>query len=541
MPAMIVAPQPLAVEEGAKVLAKGGNAFDAVLACACVQFILDPHSCGVGGYLLLTHHPAGTAVPHAILDAPAVAGARVKPEMWSDQVLGGNPGGWGFFLKDKVNDDGYLSICTPGMVRGMQAIHSRWCTWKWADLIAPAIAIAEEGFVVGEHLAHRWKDRPDYPESSSLFQKLHVTPDARRIYLKPDGTPYDAGETLRNPDYARTLRRLAEAGADDFYTGDLARTMCHDLASQGSWVTADDFANYRLRDEPPVVVTYRGYTVITSQPPHGGPTLAAILKILEGYDLASMAHNSPEYIYLVSMAMKAAFADRNQQLADPQFESVPLEQMISAERARHWRRVIDAGERIETRRVQTGSPDTTQVTVVDRWGACVSLTHSLGSSSGVITPGLGFMYNNSMINFYPYPGHPNSIAPGKGRTTGMTPTVVLKDGRPVLVLGAPGATRIITSVLQVILNRLDFRMSMTDAVVAPRFDCQGETIRCQSRIPEFTCAAVRRRHGIERLPDAHGGLALVHAIAIDETTGALTGAADTGADGMPLLVNDVQS
>ena len=174
--------------------------------------------------------------------------------------------------------------------------------------------------------------------------------------------------------------------------------------------------------------------------------------------------------------------------------------------------------------------------MVDDAGNCVALTHSLGSSSGVITPGLGFMYNNSMVNFHPWPGHPNSIAPRKSRTTGMTPTIVYKDGRPVLVIGAPGATRIITSVAQVICNVLDFHMSASDAVLAPRFDCQGDLIKCQARIPEYVCAEVRERHPIYRMPQSHGGLALVHAIAIDERTGRLSGGADTGAGGMALEV-----
>src|SRR5262249_27228752 len=154
--------------------------------------------------------------------------------------------------------------------------------------------------------------------------------------------------------------------------------------------------------------------------------------------------------------MKAAFADRNRSLGDPDFVDVPLQEMLSDTRAGHWRRVIDGREKIDATRIQPGSRSTTQGTVVDHTGNCVSLTHSLGSSSGVITHGLGFMYNNSMVNFHPYAGHPNSIAPGKGRTTGMTPTIVLDGRQPVLVLGAPGATRIITAVLQVILNRLDF-------------------------------------------------------------------------------------
>ena len=535
MPAMIVAPQPVAVDEGAKVLANGGNAFDAALACACVQFVVDPHSCGVGGYLIMNYKRVGDDPQPAIVDAPALAGSKVSPDMWSNVVLGPNPSGWGFYLQHRENDEGYQSICTPGMVRGMELIHRRWCTRSWADLLAPAICLAEEGWTVGGHLADRWKSRSTRAEESSLFDKLHVTPEARRIYLKHGGEAYDAGERIKNADYAETLRRLATHGAEDFYAGKLAADIAADLDKHGSWVTVQDLADYRVREEPPVVTTYRGWTIHTSQPPHGGPTLAAILNILEEYDLVSLGHNSPAYIHLVAMAMKAAFADRNRWLGDPRFVEVPLADMISKERAEKWRNTIDSGEAIEVLRVQPGSPHTTQVSVVDHAGNCVSLTHSLGSSSGVITPGLGFMYNNSMVNFYPYPGHPNSILRGKGRTTGMTPTLVLRDNQPVLVLGAPGATRIITAVLQTILNYLDFGMSITDAVLAPRFDCQSDVITCHARIPESVCAEVRKKHAISRLPYSYGELALVHAIAI-ESDKSLKGAADAGADGMAMLV-----
>ena len=538
MPGMIVAPQPRAVEDGAKVLAQGGNAFDAALACAFTQGVIDPHSCGVGGYLLLTCQPADSTERQPILDAPALAGSRVCPEMWEDIVIGPNPGGWGFFLKNRVNEDGYLSICTPGAVRGFEAIHSRWCTKSWADLIAPAIELAAEGWRVGAHQAGRWKEKALYYEGAPLSEKLRVTPEAERIYLKPDGSTYEAGEMIRNPGYARTLERLSKHGAEDFYSGDLAVEITSDLATNGSFVTADDYAEYAIREEPPVVIHYRDYVVQTTQPPHGGPTLTAVLNILEGHDLARLGHNSPEYIYLVSMAMKAAFADRNSNLADPRFVDVPLDWMISKERASEWRAIIDSGKPLSVPVVPTGAPDTTHVSVVDRWGNCVSLTHSLGSSSGVIPPGLGFMHDNSMLNFYPYAGHPNSIAPRKGRTTGMTPTIVSKNDQPVLVIGAPGATRIITAVVSVILNRIDFGMSITDAVLAPRFDCQGDTIYCQARIPDYVCAEVRKKHNMVRLPQSHGGLALVHAVAVDGEGGKLTGAADAGAEGMALRVDE---
>ena len=537
MPGMIVAPQPQAVEHGAKVLLQGGNAFDAALACAFTQGVIDPHSCGVGGYLLLTYRPAESTDLRPILDAPALAGSRVRPDMWEDIVIGPNPGGWGFFLKNRVNEDGYLSICTPGAVRGFEAIHSRWCTKSWADLIAPAIELAAEGWPVGAHQAARWKEKALYYEGTPLSEKLRVTREAERIYLKPDGSTYEAGEKIRNPGYARTLERLSKHGAEDFYSGHLAAEITSDLAANGSFVTPEDYAEYEIREEPPVVIQYRDYVVQTTQPPHGGPTLAAILNILEGYGLAPLGHNSPEYIYLVSMAMKAAFADRNPKLADPRFVDVPLNWMISKERAGEWRDIIDSGQPFSAPVVPTEAPDTTHVSVVDRWGNCVSLTHSLGSSSGVIPPGLGFMHNNSMLNFYPYAGHPNSMAPRKGRTTGMTPTIVLKNDRPVLVIGAPGATRIITAVASVILNRIDFGMSITDAVLAPRFDCQGDTIYCQGRIPEYVCAEFRKKHNMVRLPQSHGGLALVHAVAVDEE-GHLTGAADAGAEGMALRVDE---
>jgi gamma-glutamyltranspeptidase/glutathione hydrolase len=536
----IVAPQPLAVEAGAAVLQNGGNAIDAAVTAALVQGVVDPQMCGLGGYAILNMHISGE--PGSVgLDAPALAGAKATPDMWVDDVIRPNPDGWGYFLKDQVNEAGYTSICTPGTVKMLANLLERWGTIDWAAAAAPAIQIAEDGFVVSDKLANGWKRPAAYAETCSLLDYILRNEEARRIYLRADGHPYDLGQTLRNPDYARTLAHLAEHGAEDFYHGDLAARMTSDLAANGSFVTADDLATYRLREDASVHGSYHDFTITSAAPPHGGATLIAILNILEGYDLAARGHNSPDYIYLVSMAMKAAFADRNQTMADMEFVNVPLEWMMSKERAAHWRDRIDGGDEIQVSFDGVEKPHTTQVTVVDNRGNCVSLTHSLGASSGVITPGLGFMYNNSMINFHPLPGHANSIQPGKGRTTGMAPTIVYRKDetgheRPLLVLGAPGATRIITSVLQVILNVLAFDMPILDAVHAPRFDCQVGPITCQRRIPSWVVEAVRHKHPIQYIPYSHGGMGLVSAIAIDPVSGVLSGAADTGSDGMALVV-----
>ena len=544
MPAAISAPQPLAVEAGAKVLMSGGNAFDAAVTAALVQSIVSPQMCGIGGYGVINLYLAAESASLA-LDAPALAGALVRDDMWVDKLIRPNPGGWGYFLKGNVNEAGYSSVCTPGAVMLFDALLDRWGTIDFGQAAEPAVRIARDGFVVSDALAVAWKRSNQYWEGLSLRDYIHSNAEARRIYLRDDGETYDTGEILRNPDYAASLRHIIEHGSDDFYHGELMERMASDLQANGSFVTRQDFEQYRLREDASARGTYRGHAVSSSAAPHGGPTLIAILNILEGYDLSGMGHNSPEYIYTVGLAMKAAFADRNPHLADTDFEDVPLDWIMSKERAAFWRERIDAGQPIEPTPPPAESPHTTHLSVIDAQGNCVSLTHSLGASSGVITPGLGFMYNNSMVNFNPLPGHPNSIAPGKGRTTGMTPTIVYQKASgnddshaqaPLLALGAPGATRIITSTLQVILNVVDFGMDIEKAVHAPRFDCQLDAISCQRRIPIWVLDEVNKRYPAVHIPYSHGGLALVHALHVDPQTGALSGAADTGNEGMAAVV-----
>jgi len=235
--------------------------------------------------------------------------------------------------------------------------------------------------------------------------------------------------------------------------------------------------------------------------------------------------------------MQWAYRDWANHLADPEFADVPVDRLTSKARAEEVRRAIDRGERFTVPRWRANETGTTHLSVVDQWGNAVALTHSLGSSAGVVTDGLGFQYNNCMNCFNPVPGHPNAIAPGKARVTGLTPTIVLKDNTPVLVLGAPGGTRITTGVFQTILNVLDFGMTATEAVSAPRFDCQGPIIDVEARISERACAGLRRRgHEVQKTPAAYWGFPLVHAIRVDPGSGALDGGADPRGEGMALLV-----
>lgn len=535
MNGLIVAPQPAAVEAGARVLMAGGNAIDAAITCAFVQGVVDPHNTSIGGYVVANLHLAdGTNV---FMDAPALSGSKVTPEMWQDRVIGRFPSNWGYVLRDYVNIMGYTSICTPGTVKAFAALLERYGTISWEQAIAPAIQVAEEGFLVSRFLAWNWRRRGKVVEEVTGLDYLNATPEARRVFLKPDGTPYDEAEQLRNPDYANTLRQLARNGAQDFYTGELGARIAADLEANGSFVTAQDLADYSLRDVPAVEGTYRGYRIVSSVAPHGGPTLIEILNILEGYDLARLEHNSADYIYLVSMAMKAAFTDRDALLGDPPFvDPADLSLLLDKDRAARWRERIDRDEDISGANAPDTHTHTTQVCVVDSAGNSISLTHSLGSSSGVVTPGMGFMYNNSMINFEPKPGLPNSIAPRKGRATGMSPTIVYKGNQPVLVVGAPGGNFIITGVLQVILNALDFGMTAQEAVTAPRFDCEGGAIRVGARFPDYVCEAVRARHPVEKSAISYGDVGLVQLVIRDPATGRLTGGSDPGAGGMALQV-----
>ncbi|GBC98018.1 Gamma-glutamyltranspeptidase [bacterium HR17] len=510
MAGLVVAPQVLAAEEGVKVLRQGGNAADAAVTAALVQGVIDPQMCGLGGFGVALIYEAHSKRIEC-LAFHARAGSKATATMWADRVLREAPDGFGFFLRDAVNDVGAASVGVPGTVAGLHALLERYGTWTWAQVLEPAIRIASEGFVVSAELARSWKARERYPERPSLLQRLQLSPEAHRLFLKPNGAPYDAGETLRNPDLARTLQTLADQGPKEFYSGSVAAAIIAELETHGGHITPTDLVNYRVRWHPPVRVPYRGYEVVSAPLPAGGVTVAQVLRLLEGFDLRRMGHNSPDYLFTVAQAFKAAFTAKVHHHGDPEFVAVPVDDLLSEAWAAQWRARIAAGEVLSVPRWGSHDPHgTTHLTVIDADGNIVALTHTLGSSSGVIPRGTGFMLNNAMVGFHPLPGHPNSIAPGKARVSGMAPTFVLRDGEPVLVLGAPGGARIVSGIVQVLLNIVEFGMTPTEAVTAPRFDAQLHAIECHARIPSWVLDKVQRRgQPCVKLPQSYGGIASV--------------------------------
>jgi gamma-glutamyltranspeptidase/glutathione hydrolase len=462
---IVVAPQPQAAEIALDVLRRGGNAVDAAVTCAFVQGVLDPQMCGIGGcgVMLVHHHSAGDA----LLEFYSTAGSRVREDQWQDLFIREAADRYGYVLKGWVNDVGYESVGVPGTVAGLSEALSRFGTIGWAEAIAPAIPLARDGFAVSGFMHGFWTT--DYgPDVVPNRERIQTTPEARGIYTK-DGELFAIGDRFVQADLARTYERLAERGAEDFYRGQIAGEIAADFERNGGFITREDLAGYTVNVTEPLRGSYRGLGIVAAGAPAGGLTLLQMLNYLEGFDLAAAGWPSTEAARRLVEAMGWAVADRELHVADPRFIEVPTGRLAD--------KAYAAAARARDR------ADTTHVCVVDDEGNAVSLTHTLGSSSGVVTPGLGFGYNDYMNCFDPRPGRPNSIAPGKTRVTMMTPTMVFDHGELRICVGAPGGTKIVTGILQTIVNVVDHGMTPVEAVSAPRVDFQGDVVQVEARIP----------------------------------------------------------
>ena len=484
---LVAAPQAEAAYEGARVLTAGGNAADALVTAAFVQGVVDPHRCGIGGFgcATLFFHEAAEGPGHSLcVDFHGRAGSLARPDVWADLFEDETPDGFGYLVKDKVNDVGYQAITVPGMVAGVAEIHSRFGRMPWGELIERAIPYAENGFRVTPELENFWI-RPGLHGRVSTRDRLGHTEAGREISFKEDGKSYQAGEIFRQPRLAETYRRLANEGAESYYRGALAREIAEDWQANGALVTLDDLQSYAPTIREPLSGSFRGYEVLSTPLPGGGVALLQTLALMERRLADSVPlHNSPAYIEDYADILKRVWSDRLANQGDTAFGTPTDETFLTEE-------YLDALAERESPQGGADCPDTTQLTIVDHDGNSISFSHSLGYNSGVFSPELGILFNNCMSAFDPRPGSANSIAAGKARSTAVAETIVLEEGKPKLVLGSPGAARITAGISQVILNVTVFGMNVAEAVVHPRFDAYSDnTLLLESRFPAEVVAAL---------------------------------------------------
>ena len=522
--AMVVTREPHATDAGLAVLRAGGNAVDAAVAVGFALAVTLPSAgnLGGGGFMLIRFADGRSTFLDFRERAPQGASR--------DMYLGpdGQP------TRDSLA--GYRASGVPGTVRGLEHAHKKYGTRPWAALVAPAIQLAAKGFPVSYGLS----------QSLKASKVLPQFPESKRIFLR-DGDYYEPGEQLVQPELARTLMRIGGEGARDFYEGETARRLAETMASNGGLITLSDLRGYSVVERKPLRGGYRGYEILTAPPPSsGGIGILQMLGMLEGSGYEKTGAGSAASIHYIIEVMRRYYADRSAYMGDPDFARVPVAGLLDPRYIEGRRRSIDPERATPSEELRPGSPsfdertETTHYSIVDQEGNAAAVTYTLngGYGCGVTAPGLGFLLNNEMDDFAASPGKPNyygliqgeanAIQPRKRPLSSMTPTIVLRDGRLFLVLGSPGGPRIITTVLEVLLNVIDFGMNVREAVDRPRFHHQWKPDKTYME-PGFspdTLALLRSRgHAIERVRS----IGETAAILLEE--GWLQGAADSRSEG----------
>ncbi len=522
---MVVSASAIASEIGMQVLRDGGNAVDAAVATGFALAVTHPTAGNIGGGgFMVIRFPDGRATTVDFREkAPAAATAR----MFLDST--------GRY-STRTHHDSYLSVGVPGTVAGFAKAQGSWGKSAWKRLVDPAYRLAAGGIVVSPVLAR---------SLSSALPSMQRFPASVAAYSKR-GTPFEAGDTLRQPDLARTLGRIRDQGRDGFYKGETAQLLAAEMRRGGGLITEADLAQYEAKERAPVRGTYRGYEVISMAPPSsGGVGIIEMLNILEGYDLKAMGSMSPAFVHYVAEAMRRAFRDRAHWLADPDFAAdMPLARLMSKAYAAEQRKTIDPEHATPSSvgdiAVADGheSPETTHYSVVDSSGMAVSVTYTLeqGYGSKIVVPGAGFLLNNEMGDFNAGPGltdetgligtEPNLARPGQRMLSSMTPTILAKDGKLFAVVGSPGGRTIINTVLGVVLQLVDFGMDVQAAVDAPRLHHQWLPDRLAIEQDGVTPATVQALEAMGYTVRVSGRQGAAHCIMIDPRTGERVGAAD---------------
>ena len=468
----------------------------------------EPNASGLGGEGMMVIHLAATGATIAI-DYRSTAPAKAA-------------------FAGRVPDAGYAAVAVPGVVAGLTLALEKYGTRRLPDVLAPAIRIADEGFIAGPTLAGAVTEN---------FAAILEDATLAAVFC-PEGLPLEPGTRVRNPDLAVTLRAIGAGGADAFYRGEIARRIVEATAAAGGFVSADDLAGYRAIEREPVRGRYRGYDIVSAPPPVAGITVLETLQILDHFDLASYAPLSPQRIHLTSEALKRAFADYSAFVGDPGFAKVPIAGLLAPAYAKA--RAAEIRLDAVTPVVKAGTPEpsesgsTTSLAVIDAHGNAVVVTQTISDFFGakVMVPGTGIILNNEVKNFSAR--GVNAMAPGKRMRTTIAPTIVLKDGQTVLAIGTPGAARIISAMTLLVSNVIDYRMGIQEAIDAPRFhvrDTEAVT-SIESRVPAATRDALT---ALGYTLDLHGDFDLffggAQGILRDPASGRLTGGADPRRDG----------
>ena len=505
---LVVSVDPIASEVGLEILRTGGNAVDAAIATGFALAVTHPSAGNIGGGGFMMVRLADTGAVHAV-DYRERAPAASTPTMF----LGSN----GEVDREK-SGVGYLVIGVPGTVRGFWEASQRFGTMEWADLVEPALTLARDGFVVDAYLSESLKGQGS---------NMDRFPEFGLAYRKNDGSHFEPGETMILPDLAWTLEQVRDNGADGFYRGEVAERLVADLQANGGILTLDDLAEYTAPVREPIHGTYRGYDVYGMPPPSsGGTTVVQILNVLENYDLGGGERRSAETIHLLVEAMRIGYYNRAKYLGDTDYVDVDLSRLTSKEFVEPFHSRIDLEAAMAS--IELGAdivtrgegPETTHFSVVDGAGNMVANTYTIEESYGsrVVAKGTGFLLNNEMHDFNLNPGvtgtngmigtPPNLIAPGKRMLSSMSPTLVLREGRPFLMTGSPGGRTIINTVLQVIVNAIDFGMDVQAAVDEPRIHHQWmpDRVNLEDALGALQADIERRGHTtglVRHQGDAH--------------------------------------
>jgi gamma-glutamyltranspeptidase/glutathione hydrolase len=520
---MVTSNHPLASMAGTEVLVLGGNAVDAAIATMFALSVVEPMMTTIFGAGFINIRLAdGTCTT---IDNYATVPGRAREDMF--QAI---PGNLDNDVVGELNDTGHLAVATGGTLLGWVTAVKRYGRLPLADVMAPAIRYARSGFRVSPYL-----------RNLIIMQRDNLAryPDSAKVFLV-DGVPPQVDDRITRADYANTLEAIAQHGADYLYRGPLGRAIADDMAANGGLITMDDIENYRIYERPPVRGEYRGYEIVAMGPASSGGThIIQMLNILEGFDLKAMGFGTPDSVHVIAEAMKIAFADRFRYMADPDTTDIPLEWLTSKEYAADRRGEIDMARAKQY--VAAIAPDgegksTTHCCAMDADGNDVATTQTLngGFGSKVTVPGTGMLLNNCMHLMDPNPGRTNSIAPNKRILSSMSPTLVMRDGKPFMAIGTPGGVRIFGTVMQGIINVIDHGMTLQQSVEAPRLWDRGPALELEQgfqNLADLQAELERRGHVVETPLKVAGGM---NGILVDSETGLMHGAACWRADGAPM-------